>query len=306
MIDFSYKHNYYLWNEEDGTCIPMDEPYFRAEKAAEGIWQILSDGDFSYLVEGNDEAVVIDSGYGAGNIREFCQTLTEKPVRNIINTHDHFDHTANNCYFECAYMTEESVEQATIPFPSFEGIVFPRDYPIQILEDGGWYPLKGRELQVFKLPDHSEGSICILDRKARVLFTGDEFFPWGKALKGSVQRWARNLEKLMAYRRYFDRLLCGARTINADFVDRYLANAHHILEGHEGGPVTPMKFEEYIRTDEEGHIIWKRRDPHPGDGPKNPPDNHAYRRQMVWADCSITYDIRRVLEHPFSDNEGMR
>ncbi|MCD8124032.1 MAG: MBL fold metallo-hydrolase, partial [Lachnospiraceae bacterium] len=103
MIDFSCKHDI-LIRDEDGTLRPMDEPYFESEKVADGTWRILSDGDYSYLVEGENEAAVIDSGYGCGNLREYCQTLTDKPVKIIFNTHDHFDHTANNSYFECAYI----------------------------------------------------------------------------------------------------------------------------------------------------------------------------------------------------------
>lgn len=89
-IDFSSKHHILLRNP-DGTYSPMDEPYYRAEPVAPGTWKILSAGDYSYLVEGENEAVSIDTGYGAGNLREYLQTLTEKPVRNTFNTHSHFD-----------------------------------------------------------------------------------------------------------------------------------------------------------------------------------------------------------------------
>lgn len=44
-------------------------------------------------------------GYGAGDIRAYCQTLTKKPLSKIANTHHHFDHTANNSYFDLAYMS---------------------------------------------------------------------------------------------------------------------------------------------------------------------------------------------------------
>ena len=103
QIDFSCKHHILIKNLDD-TYSTMDEPYFRATQIAPGTWQILSSGDYSYLFEGENEAVSIDTGYGAGNLREFLQTLTDKPVRNVINTHNHFDHTANNGYFEKAYM----------------------------------------------------------------------------------------------------------------------------------------------------------------------------------------------------------
>lgn len=76
MIDFSSKHD--IWLEDDeGNLQRMDEPYFKSWLIAPGTWQILSDGDYSYLAEGDDEAILIDSGYGAGNIREYAQSLTD-------------------------------------------------------------------------------------------------------------------------------------------------------------------------------------------------------------------------------------
>ena len=63
-----------LIEDEEGDIRPMSEPYFKATPLAEGVWQVLSDGDYSYAVEGDEELVVIDGGMGAGNIRAFCQT----------------------------------------------------------------------------------------------------------------------------------------------------------------------------------------------------------------------------------------
>lgn len=295
-IDFSCKHHILL-ESEDGSLQPMDEPYFQATKIAPGTWQVLSDGDYSYLVEGEDEALVIDSGYGAGNIREFCQTLTEKPVRRIANTHHHFDHTANNGYFELAYMAPESVPLATIPFPSFDGIAFPRDYPIQTVDDGDRIPLKGRDLVVIKIPDHTEGGIAFLDKKEGILFSGDEFMIHrGKDLNGSVERWKNSLERLMTYRPFFHTLWGGGGMLEADMVEANLENARYILSGHEGVHQEPMPFPDFTAFSADGRPIWKRRIPHPGDGPKEWGKDQEYKLTMDYAGCRITYDIRRIRE----------
>ncbi len=294
MIDFSCKHD--IWLEaEDGSLQRMDEPYFKSQSIAPGTWQILSDGDFSYLLEGDDEAILIDSGYGAGNIREYAQTLTEKPLSKICNTHDHFDHTANNSYFDLAYMSAQTKPLATIPFPSFEGITFPRDYPIQLVTDGDVIPLKGRELKVFLVNDHAVGSLCFLDEKERILFSGDEFMIFGKDLHGSVRHWADCLKKLMPYRDRFDRMCAGGwADLNPEMIDRQLACAEYILAGHEGEPVKPGRFPGEERIDEQGRRIWKRRIPHPGDGPKDINAGLEFKRRMNYADTSITYDIRHI------------
>src|SRR5580692_10642992 len=113
-IDFSSRHNI-LIRSQDGTLTPMDVPHYNSTLIAPGTWQILSDGDYSYLIEGDNEALAIDSTYGAGNIREYMETLTRKPVRYVANTHDHFDHTADDSYFDRAFMSAFTKTKATIP-----------------------------------------------------------------------------------------------------------------------------------------------------------------------------------------------
>jgi len=52
-----------------------------------------------YLLEGNDRALLIDTGWGAGNLREYVEKLTAKPIF-VINTHGHLDHSGGNGEWE--------------------------------------------------------------------------------------------------------------------------------------------------------------------------------------------------------------
>lgn len=294
VIDFSSKHNILL-EDEEGLRVPMDEPYYRVLQIAPGTWRILSDGDYSYLLAGEDEAILIDSGYGAGNIRTFCEELIHMPVRRICNTHDHFDHTANNAYFDLAYMSAETKPLATVPFPSFAGVTFPRDYPIQVVGDGEVIPTRGRDLTVIKIPDHAVGSICLLDSARRILFSGDELgMPFGKPLNGSVARWVRHMEKLLQYRGQYDAIYGGGGAVDADIAEKYLENARYILAGHEGVPQGMHKFNNFEESDAQGRVVWKRRLPHPGDGPKNWHEDDGKKRMMEHAGCKIIYHLDRL------------
>ncbi|MCD8330227.1 MAG: MBL fold metallo-hydrolase [Lachnospiraceae bacterium] len=293
MIDFSSKHDVWIRNK-DGSLSRMDEPYYETEQIAPGTWRVLSSGDFSYLLEGDEEALVIDSGYGAGNIREHMQTLTDKPVRCIANTHHHFDHTANNSYFERAYMSEPCVPLATIPFPSFQGMDFPRDYPITVVEDGGIIPLKGRELQAFYIPDHAESSMVLLDRKEHLLFTGDEFMPMGKRLNGGLKSWLENLEKINRYRSEFTMLYGGAFTMKAEFFDACLQCARYAMEHDDivtsnGGPKGPPPG--MMKPDpNETRTIYDRQMPHPEDRGGSEPIAPENVRRVEYAGTNLTYD----------------
>lgn len=126
---------------------------------------------------GDKLAVMIDCGYGAGNIRAYAQALTDKPVKYVINTHYHFDHTANDAYFDAVFMTKESIPYATVPYDSFKGIDFPRDYPVITVQDGYKLNLGNRELTILTVPhpNHAIGDIAILDPTRRILYTGDSF-----------------------------------------------------------------------------------------------------------------------------------
>lgn len=301
-IDFSAKHAVMIRNE-DGSVQAMDEPYFKAEKVAPGTWQILSDGDYSYLVEGEDEALVIDSGYGCGNIREYCQTLTDKPVKHIANTHDHFDHTANNSYFERAYMSEATEPLATRPFPSFQGVSFPRDYRIRIVREGDIIPLGAdRSLEVFEIPDHAAGSLAFLDKKEKILFCGDEMcMPMGKTLNGSVERFKGYLDKLTERRDDIRWLMGGPGICDAAYMDRLLENMNYILAGHEGVPVQqgegPVpEHGKTVRT-EDGITVYDRRLPHfPEDMPPHIGKINPDHRIMDHAGIRVTYDVNNVFE----------
>ena len=57
-LDFSQFHD--IWLEDfEGALQPMDEPYFQAKQIAPGTWQVLSAGDYTYVVEGDEEEMVM-------------------------------------------------------------------------------------------------------------------------------------------------------------------------------------------------------------------------------------------------------
>lgn len=323
-IDFSSKHNILIRNQ-DGTLIPMDEPYFRSTLIAPGTWQILSAGDFSYLIEGDNEALVIDSSYGAGNIREYEQTLTKKPIHYVANTHDHFDHTADDSYFDRAFMSAYTRTKATIPGGGFEGINFPRNYPVTVIGDGYVFHLGNRDIEVFEAPSHTMGDLAFLDRKQRILFSGDIFSQATMPMnaESNVARFAANMRKLEAHRSEYDRLAGGFRIESAAMVDNCLANANYILAGHEGDPVPPQQpggqggpavpadmpgnpaglgggagpavghgLSADQATMPPGIVIYTRHIPYGGGGRGGAPNPNL--RRITYSGCTITYDIGHV------------
>lgn len=266
MIDFSCKHGI-LIRYQDGVLRPMDEPHFEARKIANDTWQIMSSGDYHYLLGAEAEGIAIDTGYGAGNLRTYLESILGKAVPSVIDTHYHFDHTAGNAYFERAYMGKEAVDRAGRPYQSFAGIVFLDDYEKIAVSEGEIIPLKGRELEVFYIADHTEDGIAILDRKERLLFTGDELMPNGKTLRNSVQKFHWDMEKLMSHRSEYDFICGGPEMLPADIVTAFYEASEMMLK-KEGKWQTVMSGPPAFRDEfgEGGELIYDWKLPHAGDG----------------------------------------
>ena len=169
-----------------------------------------------YVVAGNTQAMVIDTSIGFCNIREIAESLTSLPLV-LVNTHGHIDHVGGNWSFESAYMNlaDLKVAEEDYGMPRLQetiranGLVFP---PFTHVEDGHIFDLGGLELQVFYLPGHTAGEIALLDRKDRILFSGDGIveqlwlqLPESQPVKTQIE----GMERLRRYRDSFDTILHG-------------------------------------------------------------------------------------------------
>ena len=52
-----------------------------------------------YLIEGTNQAILLDTGAGLGNIGDYVKTLTDKPL-SVLITHGHVDHAMGSGTFE--------------------------------------------------------------------------------------------------------------------------------------------------------------------------------------------------------------
>lgn len=150
-----------------------------------------------YLLEGETAALMIDCGAGIGDAAETVRSLTDKPITVAI-THGHFDHDGAAALFpevlmhpldlalsEDGYKNGEEARawyarsrgKVRNPEASEEELValVQKNGPVKrgTLQDGQVFDLGGRHVEVIHTPGHSLGSVCLLDRENRLLFTGD-------------------------------------------------------------------------------------------------------------------------------------
>ena len=181
------------------------EPY-RARKIFDRTWVIdIGAVCFCYLLEGDEKALVIDTGMNSANLRTYLETITDKPMM-AVNTHGHGDHTLCNGYFDEVYMHPEAIIDANYGKNSESQNPRERevpDYSPIPVEEGYIFELGGRRVKVFETPCHSPGDLMFLDLDARLLFTGDNLevgqvliFYGNNKVGGTVKRHHEILKKM--------------------------------------------------------------------------------------------------------------
>lgn len=193
------------------------------------------------MVAGTRRAAVIDTSVGLSDIRRAAEGLTPLPLI-CINTHGHGDHIGGNWGFDRAYMNPADLPLAreTLDDPEFrEGLKqlragFP---PFEPVEDGQIFDLGSVALEAIHLPGHTAGEIVLLDRRDRILFSGDGIIVhlWlqlAESLPVRVQ--IESMKKLLPLRGDFDTILHGhcQSPCGAELFDTLLAALEDLEAGN--------------------------------------------------------------------------
>lgn len=140
-------------------------------------------------------------------IKRFIEGRLGAPVRYVINSHFHADHTTGTCLFPDAQVIahrlcrdlldqrgRESLEQAKAASPEMREmeIVLPHI----VFEDSLELHLGGKTLRLWSTPGHSPDSIMCLVKEDRVLLGGDTILPVPHFVDGSYDDLLRSLEGL--------------------------------------------------------------------------------------------------------------
>ena len=118
-----------------------------------------------FLLEGEEKAVMIDSGVNCPDAATLASTLTNKPIM-LLNTHGDGDHTSGTRGFSEIYIHSLDYLKCEV------GTRFP-EIALAEIKDGDVIDLGDRPLKIIHIPGHTSGSVAILDVKKRVLFAGD-------------------------------------------------------------------------------------------------------------------------------------
>lgn len=217
---------------------------YTAWKADDATWFInfMNGTENMYLLEGEEKALLIDTGYGVGNLKAFVETLTDKPIV-VANTHFHPDHAAGNGEFEAVYMSKDAMLDApsvygegAVPF-DLNALPHP-DYEKILVEEGFRIELGGRTVEVLDVkPAHCNSSLFFLDHGHRMLFCGDEMEAAQVLMYDNSNNPSASYdvkERLLNFQSNTQRM--------KDLADAY----DYLLPNHNGYPLAKSYLDEYI------------------------------------------------------------
>ena len=193
--------------------LPVVSEWFRMRDVAPGLLQIDEPYAHEFVRgniwwrRGRDRDLIVDTGLGVASLKEVIQAATVaegRPWREpiVVLTHGHIDHAGGASEFDDvrAHADDRPAAVTSLHGPTFAhqlglglGPSLPDGPLVSASPRANWDPvlhavgeitvtplaggniidLGDRQYEVLHLPGHTHGSIALLDRKNRELFSGD-------------------------------------------------------------------------------------------------------------------------------------
>jgi len=204
-----------------GLSAAQDQDFSKVQmkvsKVAGSVYMIEGAGGNIGASVGDDGIVIVDDQYAplADKIQAALKGITDKPVRFIINTHYHPDHTGGNEYFQkqAPIIAQDNVrkrlesggvggnggsihmELKPAPKGALPIITFDHDVTVH---------LNGEDIRALYFPaGHTDGDSIIFFPKSNVVHMGDDFVTYGFPFididgGGSIDGMIDGVEKVIA------------------------------------------------------------------------------------------------------------
>lgn len=185
----------------------------------------------SFLIEGDKEALLIDTGVGDGNLKEYVEKITKLPIT-VIFTHADGDHVGAAEKFHrrfmhpCEFGYYKSKNEKTVPMePIWEG---------DVINLGSYC------FEVILIPGHTPGSIALLEKEKRFLIGGDSIqigsiFMFGNGRDFNAYR--ASMKKLQGKLKEFDTVYASHNVLSmeANTVNLLYTAAGKVMENKVHG-----------------------------------------------------------------------
>lgn len=245
-------------------------PYVEVYRFRENLYAFFTqsvdgNGDpWMYLIDGPHKAMLIDTGFGLGDLKGLCDEITGNKPLIVVNTHNHMDHAYGNFQFDRVYCHElevpylemqdahiwdylfdENGKGKWLEFDRNDMVSF-RKYEIVGVPDGYIFDLgDGYEVELVLLCGHTPGQSGFLDKKNRILFAGDDLTSERVNIGGrkntpnceyaTVAAFSAQIKKLAARLDEFDYVFPGhfICDLESSVVTNMLAACEYVMEDPE-------------------------------------------------------------------------
>lgn len=192
----------------------------------DNIYMLLGEGGNIGVSAGDDGVFLIDDQFAplTAKIQAAIAELSDRPIRFLLNTHWHFDHTGGNENLGNAGVvivahdevyTRMSTEQFIEAFQQTVPASPPAALPVITFNDTATFHLNGQTIHAFHVePAHTDGDTVIHFREADVIHAGDIYFnglyPFiDSSSGGSVTGMIRGAEQILALAREDTQIIPG-------------------------------------------------------------------------------------------------
>jgi glyoxylase-like metal-dependent hydrolase (beta-lactamase superfamily II) len=149
---------------------------------------LMGSGGNILVLPGPDGKISVDTGFATSRmqITEALAAISPEPLRHVIDTHWHFDHTDGNEWMHevgATIIAQEKVRErmsSRQTIPAFDAVLSPSPaaaLPTILFPQTHKVALNGEVIQLRRLtPAHTDTDISVFFTYANVLHTGDTFF----------------------------------------------------------------------------------------------------------------------------------
>ena len=200
--------------------LPVADPWFTVATVDDGIIMLTEPHVARlwranlFLIAGQTQDLLVDTGMGIGPLRQMLAGLTERPIT-VFTTHSHLDHMGGHWEFADCEILVHPAEQARLAAPGgptglsyaslpedrraairaagfdTDGLIvdaipsarydiaahrFHGARPTRLVEEGTVIDLGNRRFEVLHLPGHSPGGIALWEPATGTLISGDAVY----------------------------------------------------------------------------------------------------------------------------------